>query len=211
MQKIIGICGLKGSGKDTIAKIVCESNSSFVTVAFADAVKDVASVMFGWSRDMLSGRFPESREWREQPDVYWSEAFGFDFTPRKGLTTIGTDIVRPTFLKHIWDLNVKKKILDNPTSNFVIPDTRFVNEIEMIKGLGGIIVRVERGEKPEYWNIAEKYNNGFTITEEESNILNKIHSSERDWIGVDKPEHIFYNNGTLENLEKDVLLFMKDL
>ena len=211
MRKIIGITGLKGSGKDTIAKIICENDPSFVTLAFADAVKDVVSAMFGWPRDMLSGRFVESREWREKPDEYWSKAFGFDFTPRRALTTVGTDIVRPTFLKNIWDLNVRKKILDDSIHNFVITDTRFPNEIQMIRELGGSIWRVERGERPEYWNIAERFNKGREISEEEKTILEKIHPSERDWIGIDNPDHVIYNNGTLEDLEKEVVKYLKEM
>lgn len=211
MSKIIGICGLKGSGKDTIAKIICDNDSSYVTLAFADAVKDAVSVMFGWPRELLSGRTIESREWREKPDEYWSKAFGFDFTPRRALTTIGTDIIRPTFLKNIWDLNVKKRILSDTEHNFIITDTRFPNEINMIKDLGGIILRVERGERPEYWNIAERYNNGEEITQYEKEILKEIHPSERDWIGIDNPKHIFLNNGTVEDLEKKVLEYFKTI
>ena len=205
MQKIIGICGLKGSGKDTIAKIICENDSSFITVAFADCVKDIASIMFGWPREMLSGRTIESRAWREQPDVYWSEAFGFEFTPRRALTTLGTDIIHDTFLKHIWDLNVKKKILSDHKHNFVITDVRFPNEIEMIKSIGGNIVQVERGERPEYWKAAEKQNKGQILLPFETKSLLNIHPSESAWIGVNDPEYIFYNNSTIEDLTKEVI------
>lgn len=209
MQKIIGITGLKGSGKDTIAKIICENDSTFITLAFADKVKDIASIMFGWPREMLSGRTVESREWREKVDEYWSKNFGFDFTPRKALTTIGTDIVCNTFLKDIWDLIVKKQILDDKEHNFVITDVRFPNEIEMIKSIGGSIVQVERGERPEYWKAAEKQNNGKILLPFETESLLKIHPSESAWIGINEPEHIFYNNGTIEDLTKEVIEYFK--
>lgn len=207
MQKVIGICGLKGSGKDTIAKIICENDSSFITLAFADKVKDIVALMFGWSREMLSGRTIESREWREQPDEYWSTVFGFDFTPRKALTTIGTDLIHDTFLKHIWDLTVKKHILEDKMHNFVITDVRFPNEIEMIKSIGGSIVQVERGERPDYWKAAEKQNNGKILLPFETEALFKIHPSESAWIGINEPEHIFYNNGTIEDLKKEVITY----
>lgn len=209
MQRVIGICGLKGSGKDTIAKIICDNDDSFIPIAFADVVKDICSVMFGWDRDMLSGRFIESREWREQPDKYWSKEFGFDFTPRKALTTVGTDIIRGTFLENIWDLNVKRKILNDPDHNFVITDCRFPNEIAMIKELGGMIVQVKRGSLPAWYYWAEMHNVGFDecLTNEQLEELQKIHPSERDWIGINKPFYTFFNNGTLEDLEKQVLSF----
>jgi hypothetical protein len=88
MQRVIAITGLKGSGKDTIAEIICKHDNSFIPLAFADHLKDIVALMFTWNRDMLSGRFPESREWREKPDKFWSKELGIDFTPRKALTTV---------------------------------------------------------------------------------------------------------------------------
>ena len=206
MQKIIAVTGLKGSGKDTIASIICEHDTNFKTIAFADKLKDICAVMFNWDREMLSGRFPESREWREQIDPFWSKELGVEFTPRKALTTVGTDIIRGTILSHIWDIAVKKEILDHPETNYVITDCRFPNELNMIKSLNGTIVQVERGERPTWWNIAVNYNFkklGADIPEPEE--LKNIHPSERDWIGINNPEHIFYNNDTIENLEKTVV------
>lgn len=207
MQKIIAITGLKGSGKDSIANFICKYDTTFQTIAFADKLKDIAALTFGWDRDMLSGRFPESREWREQPDPFWSKEFGFDFTPRKALTSIGTDLTHGTFLEHIWDIIVKKEIIDHPETNYIITDCRFLNEIVMIKSLQGTIVQVERGERPTWWNLALDYNLGKI--EELPEELKNIHPSERDWIGINKPEHIFYNNGTLEDLEKEVVEYFK--
>lgn len=209
MQKIIAITGLKGSGKDSIANIICRYDTSFKTLAFADHLKDITALMFGWDRDMLSGRFPESREWREQPDEFWSKELGFEFTPRKALTTVGTDIIRGTALEHIWDIIVKKKILDNSNTNFVITDCRFPNEIDVLRSLNAKIIEVQRNELPSWYNIAMYYNTVKNALKEPRlpEELKSIHPSERDWIGINKPEHIFYNNGTLNDLEKEVVAY----
>lgn len=204
MQKVIAITGLKGSGKDTIANFICKHDSSFKTIAFADKLKDLCAIMFNWDRNMLSGRFPESREWREKPDAFWSKELGVEFTPRKALTTVGTDLIKDTFLRNIWDITVKKTILDNPNTNYIITDCRFPNEIDMIHSINGIIIQVERGEKPSWWNIAKAYNLGELGTDLPEE-LRLIHPSERDWIGIDNPEHIFYNNQTLNDLENEVI------
>ena len=255
MQKVIAITGLKGSGKDTIASIICKHDSSFRTIAFADRLKDICAVMFGWNRDMLSGRFPESREWREKPDEFWSKELGIEFTPRKALTTVGTDIIRGTLLAHIWDITVKKEIIDNPNINYIITDCRFPNEIAMIRSLNGRIVEVQRGKLPDWYKDAKKYNeqknikwnykginkienpeegdlvvidsinnvnsvylnnewHDFTVNElgfddtfwmDLYPSLKSIHPSERDWIGINNPEHIFMNDSSLEDLEKQVV------
>ena len=204
MQKVIAVTGLKGSGKDTIASIICKYDSSFRIIAFADRLKDICAVMFGWNRDMLSGRFPESREWRERPDEFWSKELGIEFTPRKALTTVGTDIIRGTLLAHIWDIAVKKEILDQPDINYIITDCRLPNELNMIRDLHGIVIQVERGKKPDWWDIALNYNLGkFGASEPEE--LKNIHPSERDWIGINNPEHVFINDSSLEDLEKQVV------
>ena len=45
--------------------------------------------------------------------------------------------MRNGFYDGVWVSFVKKKIIDNPDKNFVIPDVRFENEVEVIKGMGG--------------------------------------------------------------------------
>lgn len=51
---IIGITGLIGSGKDTIADYLITSHS-FKRLSFASSLKDAVSAVFGWNRDMLEG------------------------------------------------------------------------------------------------------------------------------------------------------------
>jgi hypothetical protein len=47
-------------------------------MSFACSLKDTASVMFGWDRDLLEGDTVESRKFREQKDEFWSDKFGYD-------------------------------------------------------------------------------------------------------------------------------------
>ena len=46
---IIGVCGLIGSGKDTIADYLI-SEHNFQKISFADKLKASVGVMFGWDR-----------------------------------------------------------------------------------------------------------------------------------------------------------------
>ena len=131
MKKIIGITGLKGSGKDTIGDIICK-HFDFQKVAFADKLKDIVSVLFDWDRKMLSGFTPEDRAIREQPDEFWSKKFEKEFTPRMALQKIGTEVMRNNLDKSIWVYCLERKLI-NEDGNFVITDVRFRNEIEMIR------------------------------------------------------------------------------
>jgi len=144
---IIGICGLIGSGKGTVADILVEEHG-FTKVSFADKLKDGVATVFGWDRDMLEGDTDESREWREQVDVFWTKETGRTITPRLVLQEYGTDCMRKGFYDGIWVSLLKQHILKNPNTNFVIPDVRFPNEVDMIKNINGEVWRIRRGTDP---------------------------------------------------------------
>ena len=212
MKKIIGVCGLKGAGKDTIGDIICKNDDSFVKMSFADTLKDITAILMGWDRKLLQGDTIESREWREKADDYWSDKFGKMITPRIILQELGTNVLRNQFLQSIWVDSLQKKLMEID-KNVVITDVRFPNEIDMIKELGGTIYRVERGELPKWYhelnNLSHylyevhKFNPLYIVDD-----LDKIHESEWKWIGYDKPEHIFKNDGSIEDLEKEVVKVM---
>ena len=66
---LIGLVGLIGSGKDTVAERLV-SHHGFRRDSFARSLKDAVSNIFGWDRELLEGNTKESRAWREQPDAF---------------------------------------------------------------------------------------------------------------------------------------------
>jgi hypothetical protein len=154
---LIGLCGYIGSGKDTCGSIL-EQHHGFQRLAFAAAIKDIVSILFGWDRDDLDGTTHSSREWREKVDVWWTEQLGRIVTPRIILQTVGTEMFRDCLSPRFWTTVLKRKIEQiqqvqynisteykrNQGSRIVITDCRFPEEIELIKSLGGIIVYVDR-------------------------------------------------------------------
>ena len=128
---IIGICGLIGSGKDTVAQTLID-NHNFVKTSFADRLKDAVAVMFSWDRELLDGKTDESRAWREQKDEFWSAETGREITPRLVLQEFGTECMRVGFFDGIWVSLTKQHLLQNKDKNFVITDVRFPNEAKMI-------------------------------------------------------------------------------
>ena len=91
---IIGICGFKSSGKDTIADYLIQ-NYGFKRLSFASALKDIISIMFDWPRDKLEGLTKEDREWREQIDPWWSKTLNIQLlSPRYVMQYFGTDLLR---------------------------------------------------------------------------------------------------------------------
>ena len=206
MKKIIGITGSAGSGKDTIGDILVRNLPNWEKVSFAGHLKDVTALLFGFDRKMLAGETPEDREIREQPDPYWSEKMGKDFTPRFALQFFGTNLLRNQLHQNIWVDCLEKKILESD-KNIVITDVRFSNEIDMIKSIGGEVWRVERGILPNWWEKAIYYNtkpNTLDVPPE----LKNVHESEWRWIGYDNPSHVFHNNQTIEDLKTEVLTYI---
>lgn len=202
-RKIIGICGLKGSGKDTFGNYITQYYETFEKVSFADILKDITSILFSWDRKLLQGDTIESRSWREQKDEFWSKELNREISPRIILQQLGTNVFRDNFHPKIWIIALKKKILESK-NDIIITDARFPNEIDMIRSLGGIIIRIERGELPHWFNTASNFN----LFEKDSEIpedLRNIHPSEWKWIGYDNPDYIVKNNGTKEDLRSEAI------
>jgi hypothetical protein len=207
---ILGICGLIGAGKDTIADYLVNIHE-FRRESFANTLKDAVAHVFGWDRELLEGRTKQSRAWREQRDEWWSDRLGMAITPRWVLQYWGTEVARRGFHDDIWIASLENKIR-KITDDVVISDCRFANEIQAIRNQGGIVVRVTRGEVPPWYNWAVEYNNSAimrrgemmrTADQEESPIKYKIHLSEWAWAGT-KFDHVFDNNGLLDDLYKSI-------
>ena len=184
---IIGICGLIGSGKDTIADILVQEKN-FEKLSFADKLKDGVASVFGWDRQMLEGKTDSSRRWREKEDTFWSKETGRSITPRLILQEFGTDCMRQGFYDGIWVSLIKKHVLDNPNKNFVIPDVRFQNEANMIHSINGEVWRVRRGPDPVWFRL-------YTDLGQEPT---DVHESEWRWANINFNNVIDDRNTLLE-------------
>ena len=195
---IIGICGFAGSGKDTVGQHLVEKHG-YTAMAFADPLKDCHSSIFGWDREMLTGRTVESRKWREEVDPWWANKLGIPgFTPRFAMQNFGTDVMRKVFHDQIWIINMERRILD-AKGKIVITDGRFSNEIRMLQRLGGSVFRVKRGDDPVWMETAIAANEGDQIARKRLNEVFKVHESEWAWIGEQLDGSIRNNDG-LEKL-----------
>ena len=198
---IIGICGLIGSGKGTVADILVDYHN-FQKISFADKLKDGVAAVFGWDRAMLEGDTDRSRLWREKVDEFWTKETGREITPRLVLQEFGTDCMRNGFYDAIWVSLVKKHMVENPHINYVIPDVRFPNEMSMIRELEGEVWQVRRGKQPDWWQFAVLDNNTDSHFMDE---YKHVHPSEWKWADSnDKFEHILYNDSTLDALYSQV-------
>lgn len=195
---LIGILGRINSGKGTVAdQLVTEYG--FRQDSFAKTLKDATAVLFNWDRAMLEGNTPESRLFRETVDEWWGKKLGIEnFTPRLALQLIGTDVFRNNFHKDIWMLSVMSRYKDG--DNVVISDARFPNEVGAIREMGGSIIRVDRGEEPNWWKHAIEAAKGSHGAEAIMRTTYKdIHESEWAWANT-IPDEVLLNNGTLDQL-----------
>jgi hypothetical protein len=204
---ILGVCGLIGSGKDTIADYLVNFHE-FKRDSFANSLKDAVAAIFGWDRDMLEGRTKKSREWRETVDPWWSNRLDMpNLTPRWILQYWGTEVCRKGFNDDIWIASLENK-LQNTEDNIVISDCRFVNEVSAIKNAGGKVIWVKRGQLPNWYDIALSANQGNEPQKRQMIELG-IHASEWSWIGTDF-DFIIDNNQGIEDLYKVLELLVNN-
>jgi hypothetical protein len=178
---IVGLVGFIGAGKGTVADILCDRHD-FFKESYANSLKDACSIIFGWNREMLEGNTPESRAWREQKDEWWSNKLGREFSPRLALQLMGTEAGRDVFHPDLWVHTVMRRCEQAPWNNYVIADVRFPNEIKAIKDSGGKVVRVRRGDNPEWYELARECNI-YDKPEIMRNAYPEVHYSEWAWIG----------------------------
>lgn len=200
---IIGLVGFIGSGKGTVGDIL--EQKGFEKDSFARPLKDACASIFGWPRSYLEGDTEVSRKWREEPDLFWSEKFGFKFSPRLALQWMGTEAGRKVFHPDIWVISLLNR---SAGKNVVVTDVRFRNEVEHIQKSGGLVVRVARGPEPTWFSHLS-----FLKDQKERDTFMQdrgVHSSEWDWVGVHF-DHVIRNDGSLHDLGKSVNTLLKKL
>ena len=130
--KVIGVCGFKRSGKDTISDYLCEKKR-WKKISFADRLKKGCKVLFDLSDRQLNG----SEKDKETIDERW------EASPREILQFVGTDVFRNKFSTNFWVDSLKYYIDTNPGC-YIISDVRFPNEVDFVRHYNGKIIKVDR-------------------------------------------------------------------
>jgi len=127
-RQIIGLVAPKQSGKSEVAKILVE-DYGFTRIAFADTIKDVASIVYALSNRQLYGDAKEIIDER------------YGLTPRFIMQKIGSEVCRQIHLD-TWLMSWQRKA--NDCEKVVVEDVRFDNEIEWITSRGADIWEISR-------------------------------------------------------------------
>jgi hypothetical protein len=141
---LIGLCGFKGSGKDTVAKYLVEKYD-YEQMAFANKLKESVAALFDIDIDLID----DLKNYQVNGNVVIE---GFRrMTFRNMLQRYGTESHRDVFGENFW----VDQVLPDPvtyyradewhlTRRIVISDARFENEQQRIRDLDGYVVRVDR-------------------------------------------------------------------
>ena len=129
--KLIGIAGRKGSGKDTVARLIQKQHPEMITRSYAAPMKEACNIIFGWSPMNM-----ENLQFKETVDPE------FGVNPRRALQTLGTEWGRDLIHPDLWVLSMRKFILASEKP-VIVTDVRFENEAQLIRALGGKLIHIE--------------------------------------------------------------------
>lgn len=174
---LVGLAGRKGSGKSTFAKALGKDFAFHIPMAFADPLRSVALTIFGSEY--------RTHEEKSAVDCFWSERLGEDWnTGRKILQRLGSEVFRDGVHKNIWIWAMERRLMallarlhkDHPKPIVTIDDVRYANELEMVRNLGGRLVKLVNPNSPpnvdshpsEAGLPDELFDHVYEVTDEES-------------------------------------------
>lgn len=185
---LIGLSGKSGAGKSTVGDYLTGAHG-YEQFAFAGALKEVVGLAFGFSEDQLYGRR------KEAVDPRWG------VSPRWCMQWLGTEVLRAKW-PEIWIYHLRQEILDFLSINgqhlVVVTDVRFRDEAAAVKGMGGVLVRIQRsaGGTPAPTTPAPTM--PAPLAAGATGIPGHISESDLDgWEGWD---YVVNNNGSLQEL-----------
>lgn len=175
---IVGIAGFARSGKDTLADYFCMDHG-FAKTHFADSFKKHAQEIFDFTDAQLWGSDKEKPDVRyrysgicprdrahctEQQDGNWrcptcGNTYNKFLTARLALQTISTEWGR-TMYPSVWTDYTLRFIRESAEREqkmrWVIADIRMLEEVQQVKAIGGIVVRIKRNMPHHHlWHATE--------------------------------------------------------
>ena len=178
---IIGFLGKKGSGKDTIAKMLID-NDDYIKYAFADPLKNSLKELFGFDDEQLDG------DKKEAIDNNWN------VTPREVMQFFGTEIMQykiqeliPDCKRNFFVKRFENFIKKSTNKNIIVTDVRFQHEVDSILKNSGIVIKINR------------INNNNNFIE---------HQSEKDIENIINFSYEINNNDTQDMAYKKIISFI---
>lgn len=184
-MKIVALTGPKGSGKDTIADIICKRFQRVTRVAFADPIKQVVQHIFLLDKQN-NDQYDRIKRSRIELcggnlETTWKSVSGRHVVREIGMLMRSYDTNQ--FTKYVHDEIVKAQ---NNSDIFVVTDMRFDNEYIMLKEHGAKIVKITRPDYHYDGHITERGFNDYLV------------------------DVVIDNNGSLEALEEQVVSIFKE-
>lgn len=140
MTKIIAFAGRKQSGKTTSAEFVANlfwQQRDAKIYNFADPLKTLCIEILGLQHNQCYG---SDEDKNQLVNCYWEDK---QLTAREVLQIVGTDMFRK-MQNHVWSNATIRQILREQPDMAIIADCRFPNEVDAIKRVGGIVIKLTR-------------------------------------------------------------------
>ena len=137
--KIIALTGPKGSGKDTVARMITEQYDNANTIAFADPIKKVINDLFELdpSNNDQYDAFKRTQVTYQLPGYLSHAVQGRDLVREIGMLMRGYDEYQ--FTDYVSNI-----IHCEPDKVWIVTDVRFENEFQLMEYLGAKIIQITR-------------------------------------------------------------------
>ena len=108
-------------------------------MSFADPIKNMVGdflLYMGYSSDYVDSLLTENKE----------DLMPMGKSTRHLLQSLGTEWGRDCVDKNVWTILARRRLHVEEAERIIFDDVRFENEASMIRGMGGIIIHIDRGD-----------------------------------------------------------------